>query len=68
MRNTYKVEYRSKSGRIKTDELAADSPFDSAAAVCHAHHLKSDNIISNVIKEKGRAKQESKTKQVFEYD
>jgi hypothetical protein len=60
MRNTFRVTYRSLVGRIKTDELTADSLFDSAASVCQAHKLKSDNIISNVIKDRGKAKQESR--------
>jgi hypothetical protein len=60
MRNTFKVTYRSLVGRIKTDELAADSLFDSAVAVCQAHKLKSDDIISNVIKDRWKAKRKSK--------
>jgi hypothetical protein len=60
MRNTYKVTYRNPIGRIKTEELAADSLFDSAAAVCQAHKLQYADIVSNVIKERAKAKQQSK--------
>ena len=60
MRNTFRVTYRSLVGRIKTDELAADSLFDSAASVCQSHKLNSEDIISNVIKDRGKAKHESK--------
>ena len=51
MRNTYRVSYRIGNGRIKTEDLMADSLFDSAASVCQSHHLKSSDIISNVIKD-----------------
>ena len=56
MRNTYRVSYRSCGGRIKTEDLLADSLFDSAAAVCQSHHLKSSDIISNEIKEAGKVR------------
>ena len=56
MRNTYRVSYRSGSGRIKTEDLQADSLFDSASAVCQSHHLDSSDIVSNVIKEMGKGR------------
>jgi len=56
MRNTYRVSYRSCNGRIKTEDLSADSLFDSAAAVCQSHHLKSSDIISNVITDTGKGR------------
>ncbi len=53
MRNTYRVTYRSCSGRIKAEDLAADSLFDSAAAVCQSHHVNTADIISNVVQSEG---------------
>ena len=56
MRNTYTVTYRTYGGRIKAQELSADTYFDAAVAVRLAHHLKYSDIISNVIKELGRVR------------
>ena len=53
MRNIYRVTYRSSNGRIKAQDLPADSLFDSAIAVCQSHHLKTLDIISNVIQSEG---------------
>ena len=66
MRNTYRVSYRSRSGRVKNEDLQADSLFDSAASVCQSHHLKSSDIVSNVIKEMGKAR--AIGKKAFEHD
>lgn len=54
MRNTYRVTYRSCTGRIKAEELPADTYFDAAAVVRQSHHLKFSEIISNVIKDTGK--------------
>ena len=54
MRNTYVVTYRGPNGRIKAQELSADTYFDAAVAVRLAHHVRYSDIISNVIKELGR--------------
>ena len=56
MRNTYRVTYHGRNGRIRADELLADTYFDAAAAVRLSHHLKSSDIISNVIKELGKVR------------
>ena len=56
MRNTYVVTYRSYGGRIRAQELSADTYFDAAVAVRLAHRLKYSDIISNVIKELGKAR------------
>jgi hypothetical protein len=53
MTNIYKVTYRNCSGGIKTENLPASNYFDSAAAVCQSHHLKTTDIISNVIQSEG---------------
>lgn len=55
MRNIYRVTYRSRNGRIKAEELPADTHFDAAAAVRQSHHLKASDIISNVIKDTAKA-------------
>jgi hypothetical protein len=59
MRNTYTVTYRS-SGRIKAEELPADTYFDAAAAVRQSHHLKASAIISNEIRDTETGRRDSK--------
>jgi hypothetical protein len=49
MRNIYRVTYRSHSGRIKAEELPADTHFDAAITVRQTHQLKFSDIISNEI-------------------
>ena len=56
MRNIYTVTYRSGNGRIKAQELSADTYFDAAVTVRLSHRLKYSDIISNVIKELGRGR------------
>ncbi len=53
MRNTYRVTYRSSKGRIKAEELSADTHFDAAVTVRQTHQLKFSDIISNEIKDRG---------------
>ena len=56
MRSTYRVTYRSRGGRVKTEDLQADSLFDSAASVCQSHHLDSSDIVTNVVKDSQEAR------------
>ncbi len=56
MRNTYRVTYRSRNGRIKAEELPADTLFDAADSVRQTHQLKFSDIISNEIKDAGKAR------------
>ena len=62
MRNTYTVTYRCYNGRIKAEELSADTYFDAAALVRLSHRLEFADIISNVIKDVAKAQKPGKRK------
>jgi hypothetical protein len=50
---TYAITYR-KRGRTHVEERRADSHFDAVVGIRQANQLKSDDIISIAIKERGK--------------
>ncbi len=61
MRNTYRVTYRGSDGKIKAEELPADTHFDAAVTVRQTYRLKFSDILSNEIKDRGTARKSRRT-------